>query len=190
MKNNFKKKETNESIVNEIRPLLNKMNYRKGGEYIIHLLQNPNRQFPYFYLEYGNTKKDLGQTYIHDLDYLQHVTDYLTKTPILMCDDKTKKEVQQRLNEVLQRIANAEKVGSPNDLYDLMEEKNCLIKYLAEVLGTHGKIRYFQDSLVKPKRAVLQNIRRFFKELTIQDPCLTNKLENKIKTSRYTICSK
>ena len=194
MSSNERNEEKNEVIVAKTQHLIKKVNHVRGGEYIVLLLKNPVTKFPYFYLEYNQDSTELNNSgeydYIHDMDYLEKVTDYLLRAPILMCDERTKNEVQKRLKEVSIKIERAEKLGNTIELYDLTEEKSALLKYLAEVLMPSGKIKSFNETIDKPKRAVLQNVRRFLKEVSTIDMSLYKALKEKIEIAKYTISMK
>jgi len=194
MSNTEIREEKNEVVVAYLQSMLSRVSHVKGGEYIILLLKNPVTQFPYFYLEYNKKSEQLNNNgdyeYVHDMHNLEKVTDYLFKTPIPMCDEQAKNEVQRRLIEITKKINKTEKLGELFNVYDLELERKALVQYLAEVLMPNGKIKSFTDSLERSKRAVLQNVRRFLREVSLIDKSVYDIIKKKIEVSKYTISTK
>jgi hypothetical protein len=188
---NSESRVSNEVVVEKIQQVKEKVRSSKGTEYVTFLLKNPLVRFPYFYLEYNlNQDRNLDTNGMNAPEYLQHATDYLVKTPILMCDEQTKRQVQKRLEQVVKKIELAEKVQNEVELYNLTKEKEALIKYLAEILTPNGRIRYFHEIIDKPKYAVQQNIRRFLLEIAKIDKNLHRIIKDKITIERYVVFSK
>lgn len=183
-----KKWKESENTYYRLKQSVTNMKHIKGGKYVLCLVKNANKEFPYFFLEQCfNDKLNFEVKDICDFEILRNASEFFMNSPILMCDNRTKSMVKHRLNQIIAHIANAEAMDCETELYDLYQEKQQLITYLAEVLGANNKIKYFHESLLKPKKAVLINIKRFFNELSIIDKDLSKYTENGLKISKFTL---
>lgn len=180
-------------LIEVLRTIVQNVSSVKGGEMIILLLENPYIKFPYFYLEHSKKSKAISNpnyANIHDLQNLENITDYLLKTPIPLCDEQTKKEIYKRLKALNKKIENSRLVEDTIDLYDLEAERTALLSYLAQVLAPSGQLKYFKDNLERTKQAVLQNVRRFLREVSEIDNHLSGIIKGKIEVAKFTMSVK
>ena len=182
----------NDEAIMRLQKHMMYLRHKVGAGYIIHLLQNPDREIPYFYFEHCETTYDeLNKIWCPSLDINFEIIKVLANKfdfmPIPMCDEQTKCEVKRSLNIVIEKIALAKQMNLKIELFDLYKERDELQNYLMEVLRENGKIRFFKDLITRSKYHVTRNIKRFFDELEMTDEELARLIKNNVIFKKFHI---
>ena len=176
-----------DEVLDKVKSYVPQMKSSKGGKYVLCMLKNPRKAFPYIYLENCFKNDEInGFKEVHDFDILQNSMRCIIETPYFMCDAQTKREVEKRLNDIENKLAT-NSIDNKIILYDLQREKEQLVRYLSEVLNDNGTIKKFDEALNNPKRAVKMNLRRFLIELADFDPILTENLRKNFVKEKFTV---
>jgi len=174
-------------VLERVKNILPKITSAKGGKYILCLLENPRKQFPYIYLE-NCLKKDQINDFkeVHDFDILENSMRCIVNTPYYMCDAQTKNEVEKRIKQI-ELLENAANIDNQLLSKELQKEKQALITYLSEVLNDNGTIKKFDDGIIRPKKSVKMSVRRFLIEVNDIDPNLAKNIKYNLVKDKFTM---
>ena len=175
-------------LMEKLQEDLKEMRHVKGGEYVLFLMRYNYKEIPYFYLEH--CCKDGGELFLDnyfDFMIIDGSVKYFIDSSIMMCDEQTRDEILKRLEAVKEKINLAEEMNMVNELVNLYKEKQGLVKYVCEVLTPFGGIRNFKHTVMKPRKAVIASINRFFDEYEQIDEELAKDLKKRMMASKWTV---
>lgn len=108
----------------------------------------------------------------------------LTSPAAEASDRVSLRKYRQRLAELEDEIAEAERQGEPHTLLELREEKQTIERHLRAVTGKRGEPRLFRDEQERARQAVSVAIKRVLKDLATHHPLLRSHLERALKLGR------
>jgi len=174
-------------VYERVEKILGEVKHTTGCRYVLCLLKNKRKKFPYFYLENNDeiTNYQIIKE-VNEFELVESISIYFINVPIEMCDQRTIDEVKKRL-KIINTILDSGDIENPEMLSKLALEREQLINYLNEVLTASGKIKRFHDQLCKSKFAVKKSIQRFMNELFEKDSDLATYIERHTVKDKYTI---
>lgn len=172
-------------IKNKLDEYSGKIKNKRGLHYLKYIISKQPEPVTYFALEHNKSTTDKN----YDAEQINMIINYqFTNKSIEKCDEKTLNDIKNRINILIEKIANLE--GLCLDVSDLKEkyikELNSLKKYYAEV-AVKGNIKYFEELIDTSKTAVKKCIKRFLAELKSIDEVIHNEINNNLKMCKYTI---
>ncbi len=99
-------------------------------------------------------------------------------------DMRALRRYRQRLEQLEDELAEAERLGEADTLLELKEEHQHLERYLRSVTGLRGAPRRFRDEGERARQAVSVALKRALKELEQHHPPLQHHLQRSLKLGR------
>jgi hypothetical protein len=185
----FRKQEDFWNIVFEGKSTL--LRDTKGLQYIAYLLQYPNEEFHVLRLiveiagsqieaagsRYGKMSGDQLE------DYSLRMSDLGDAGEIL--DTKAKEQYKERLNELREKLAEAERNDDLGRIGRLRDEIEWIENKLSEAYGLGGRSRKAADSHERARQAILAAIKRSMRKIEKENPALWRHLHNTIHTGIF-----
>jgi len=184
--------------------LLSKHKKRAGARILSFLYENRKIEFSYLQL-YQLVKQDTHETR-HLVTSMTSVnkplptnhkphTETRNQSPftlidvphIPMTDQRTIDDCKARIYQLDKMIENTIANEKPHYLLDLISEKRQIEKYLYEVTGKNGKIRFFKNEFTKLKDTIMKNIRRILLLIATEDITIADYLRKNLEIKKYTI---
>jgi len=134
---------------------------RAGTKLLSYLLEHLNKEFSFIQLD--RMLHDENKLFKEDDNELMDCFADIINIP--MCDQRTIDECKGRIKQIDRMIDQSVNGEKSHNIIELMSEKREIQKYLMEVTGRSGKIRFFKNEYNKIKDTIMKNIRRALKEI-------------------------